>query len=302
MTGSGTGFLGVVARGGLHGLTFSCAGPLSILLDADPDAGGVGTCGHALRLLAGLAAPKSGKVTALGVDPMEDAEVRRATALLGDPALLGDEVDFVGALDAVAEHLAEIRGVSLGSVTKERRALGDALANDATARLVLVAYPEHYADSKPIVARARAALERGAKVVVATRTLETVLELAADDATQVALIARGTVVAATSAHALPWAMPYGATTRMVRIVVAARDGTALPPSAELASQLLADPAVAPHIASIEPISATELRVHARDPRAVVRAVAARTAAADGPDVRALSVVGAGPAELLGAIS
>lgn len=94
----------------------------------------------------------------------------------------------------------------------------------------------------------------------------------------------------TPAQFLPWSSPArGGVTRTIHVVC---DG-----ARELAAELLASTLVAPQIASLEPISARELRVHARDPQAVVRAIAG--AAHAGRAIEALTVLGASAEELLG---
>jgi hypothetical protein len=284
-----TGLQNVVAGGVLRGATFSCSTPLTILLDD----GDVSAAALTLRLFAGIARPQSGRVLTFGVDPASDAGIRRDVALLGDPALLSAD----DARDE-APRIAAVRSVDLSRELladadsfEGRRALGDALANDARARLVLISFPEHYVEGRDaILNRGRAALDRGARVIVATRALDDVLSLAADDRAVGIILARGVAAATAPAHALPWAVAAdGLRTRVVRVVVG--EG-----SAKLAAELLSSD-VASSLALIEPISAEEVRFHTRDPRAVAKAIASR--AKDGLDVRALTIMGAPVAELLG---
>lgn len=287
---------GVVSGGVLHGLTLDCATPLTILVDVEPDAGRVGAAAHALRVLAGIEVPRSGEARALGADPAHDPALRRRIALLGDDALLppGDD-DLL----STGDRLARARGVSIDRASLAelegatlRRALADRVANDAAASLLLVSHPERYlapGARDAVLARARAALDRGAQVVIATRRLDEVLAFAPDDRASAAVIARGVVTAVSPAHALPWALgPEGVATRIVRVVVEDAPERAIGESARLASELLADPEIAPRVASVEPLDRSELRVAARDPRAVVRAIARR--AKDGLEVRALVVL------------
>jgi hypothetical protein len=219
--------------------------------------------------------------------------MRRDIALLGDPALLSED----GARDE-APRIAAVRGVELkqellatADSFEGRRALSDAHANDTRALLVLISFPENYVDGREaILTRARAALDRGAQVIIATRALDDVLSLAADDRAMGIMLARGVVAASAPAHALPWAIPAdGTRTRIVRVVL--REG-----SARLAAELLGSE-VGPSLALIEPISDEEVRFHTRDPRALARAIASR--AKDGLPVRALTVMGAPVTELLG---
>lgn len=295
--GSDTGFENVVAAGVLRGLTFSCAAPITILLDADEGGG----AGLALRLLGGVVAPASGRVRVLGGDPAADAALRRDVALLGDDVLLAGD----GAEDVA--DLAAIRGAPAPSLEGRdlrdravRRAISDALAAPARARLVLLAHPEDYRDAesrRAVLEQTRAAIERGVPVVIATRVLDEVLAFSPDDRAIAAVIAGGTVVASAPAHALPWALPWDAeTTRVVRIVVA-EDHDAVPPSARLAASLFADADVGRAIVAAEPVSPTELRVRTRDPRALARSIGAR--AKEGLAVRALVVLGAPAIELAG---
>lgn len=276
----------VIAGGLLRGLTLTID-RLAILVDEGDDAAQL-----VLRLIAGIERPSSGKVLVHGVDPATDAGLRRDIALLGDPVLV--EPSLHGH-DGELAGLARVRGVELGpmptSTFEERRAAADALANDARAKVVLAAYPERYRDGG-LLARARAAVARGALVVVATRTLDEVLSLAADESAMGVIVARGIAAAVAPAHALPWAAPIdGARTRIVRVVV---DG-----AAKLAAELLQDEAVAAQLALIEPINAEEVRFHTRDPRALAKAIGAR--AKDGLGVRAMSVLGAPATELLGGL-
>ncbi len=291
---SQTGLQGVVAGGVLRGFSFFLSTPLTILLEGGADDGSLPASALVLRLLAGIGRPDSGRVFVFGSDPAVDASLRRRIALLGDPVLLEDEP-----LDT-ARVLARVRDVPVDAVepllaakgAAGRRALGDALANAAEARLVLVAFPERYgAERDALLGSVLGALSRGATVVIATRTLDEVLAFASDDRALAVLVAGGVAAACAPAHALPWAAPTdGLRTRVVRVVT---DGAA----ARLAAALLVDDSVAASLASVEPVSADELRVHTRDPRAVSRAVAAR--AKGGLPVRAMTVHGATAAELLG---
>lgn len=269
----------VIAGGLLRGFNLQIE-RLALLVDEGDEAAGL-----VLRLIAGIERPSSGKVLIDGVDPAAEPALRRDIALLGDAVLLGDDGDL-------AADLARLRGVELGAMPsntfEERRAIADAIANDARAKIVLVAYPERYADGSSL-ARARAAVARGATVVVATRSLDGVLSLAADDRAIGVIVARGIAAAVAPAHALPWAAPVdGVRTRIVRVVV---DG-----AAKLSAELLNDEAIAPTLALIEPITAEEVRFHTRDPRALAKAIGQRAKA--GLPVRLLSVIGASATELL----
>lgn len=300
-----TGWTDVVLGDRLARFAFRCTGPLTLLFDAAPDDGGPGAAGLALRLLAGIVRPSSGQITALGVDPARSASARRAIALLGDPVLLDDLSGE--ALHATARELAAVRGVaaevSASSVDpdpwRDRRALADRLAAAERAHLVLVSHPERYldpGDRDALFSSVRAALGRGARVVVATRQLDQVLALAPDDRAVAALVGRGTVLAAGPAHALPWLVPIADGTRVVRVQLESNDDDASPSAAaRLASELLIDPEIAPALARIDPVSGAELRIHARDPRAVARAIGRR--AAGGLPVVALDVLGAEAADL-----
>lgn len=250
---------------------------VTFLVDEGDDAAGL-----VLRLVAGIERPASGRVLIDNVDPATDAALRRDIALLGDAALLGDD-------EELAKDLARVRGVELGDA-KGPRALCDALANDARARVVLLAYPERYLDARDaILARARAAVGRGASLIVATRTLDDVLSLAIDDRAMGVIISRGVAAAIAPAHALPWAVhTEGTSTRIVRVLV---DG-----AARLSADLLNDERIAPTLALIEPLSADEVRFHTRDARALARAIGER--AKNGLAVRALYVIGAAPSELV----
>lgn len=252
---------------------------VTFLVDEGDDAAGL-----VLRLVAGIERPASGRVLIDNVDPASDAALRRDIALLGDTALLGDD-------EELAKDLARVRGVELGDA-KGPRALCDALANDARARVVLLAYPERYLDARDaILVRARAAVGRGASLIVATRTLDDVLSLALEDSHRAmgVIISRGVAAAIAPAHALPWAVhAEGTSTRIVRVVV---DG-----AAKLSADLLNDETIAPTLALIEPLSGDEVRFHTRDARALAKAIGER--AKNGLAIRALHVLGAAPSELV----
>jgi hypothetical protein len=281
-----------VVRGPLRGFTLSCPTPITILLDAGPLEARSGAV--ALRLLAGIERPSSGRVLTLGADPSIDASLRRSIALLGDPALL----EGVDDPTSLAEELAAIRSVSLRG--GDARALADQLAKADSARIVLVAYPEDYVEGEArrvLFSSIRNAIERSVPVVIATRSLDEVLALSPDDRALAGVIRDGVVVTTAPAHALPWSLPWDAnTTRLVRIVLGDDDASP-PPAARLAAELLADDTVGGSIAQAEPITKVELRLRTRDPRAVARAIAAR--AKKGLDVRALTVIGASAAEMAG---
>lgn len=269
-----TALRGVVAGGLLRGITLTFERLTIVVDDGDESAGLV------LRLLAGIQRPSSGRVLVNDVDPARDAALRRDIALLGDTALLDDD-------HGLAREMAALRGVELDG--SNARAMADSLANDTRAKLVLLAYPERYLHERDLMlTRARAALDRGASVVIATRSLDDVLSVASDHRAVGAILARGVAAAIAPAHALPWAIPLdGTRTRVVRVVV---DG-----AAKLAADLLNDEAVSPTLALIEPLAADEVRIHTRDPRAVARAIAER--AKSGLAVRAMTVIGAAPTEL-----
>ncbi|MBI2392752.1 MAG: hypothetical protein HYV09_24415 [Deltaproteobacteria bacterium] len=303
---SGTGFQGVVAggangaAGALRGFSFFFNTPLTVLVDAAPDDGSPSAAALALRLLAGIGRPRSGRVFVFDADPAADPALRRAIALLGDPVLLGAE-DTADDPAGSARALAAVRDVPLTTVeplladtsSEGRRALADALANVERARLVLLSFPERYVDATArdaVLSRVRGAVERGAQAVIATRTLDQVLAFAPDDGAVGVILANGVAAAAAPAHALPWAVPAdGLRTRAVRVVVSG--------AAKLAAELLADESVAKALTLIEPISSDEVRFHTRDPRALARAIGAR--AKEGLPVRALTVLGATAAEVLG---
>jgi hypothetical protein len=281
-----------VVQGPLRGFTMHCPTPITILLDSDPLEARSGAT--ALRLLAGIMPAASGRVLALGGDPLRDAALRRSIALLGDPALLEGAEDP----HAMAAELAVIRGVTLEG--GDARALADRLANPENARLVLVSHPEDYLEGparKALFSSIRAAIARSVPVVIATRSLDEVLALSPDDRALAGVIRDGTIVASAPAHALPWSLPWDAsTTRLVRVLLA-EDDLSPPPAARLAADLLSDETVGASIAQAEPITKVELRLRTRDPRAVARAIAAR--AKKGLDVRALTVLGASAAEMAG---
>jgi len=310
---SQTGLQGVVAAGALRGFSYFCTTPLTILLEGSPDDGSLPASAVILRLLAGIGRPQSGHVFTLGVDPTTDASLRRSVALLGDAVLLEDEpadtAHVVARLRGVTADLAPL--IANAHDSSGRRALCDTLANASSARLVLLSFPERYLDPHArdaVLSTVRAALDRGAQAIVATRSLDEVLAFAPDDRAIdskgesagvlparrpiAVIVANGVAAAAAPAHALPWAAPVdGLRTRVVRVVVGANG------AAKLGSELLADEAVASTLTAVEPLSAEEVRFHTRDPRAVARAIAAR--AKDGLDVRSLTVFGATAAELLG---
>lgn len=297
MAGVETGFVGVVAGDVLRGLTLPCAAPLVFLLDADAD-GGPRAAALSLRLLAGVVRPRVGKVFALGVDPASDPDRRREIALLGDPVLLDPTLP----LREAANELSSVRGIDHAELPDgpddltTRRQTSDALANVEHARLVLVSHPEQYADPAErdaLLAGVRRALDRGAQVVVATSSLDEVLSLASTPDAFAAVIARGTVAVAGPAHGLPWAAPVdGVSTRLIRVVLGVSEGDdgTVPPAARLAADLLTDAGVARHVAMVETVGPLELRIQARDPRTLSRAIAAR--AHDGLPVRHLAVHGA----------
>lgn len=230
---------------------------------------------------------------------------------------------IAGARAAIAALPAEVRE----NPAAARRAIADQLASADRARLLLVSYPER--DVRPgareaIATAVHATIARGGKVVIATTSLDPWLFLARDCASAIGAILLGGVVLVTGlASTLPWATPVdGTTTRLVRIVLEADPPLSAPPalggdaatedeathapadvapfpSARLAASLLSDAAIAAAIASIEPASATELRVHTRDPRALARAIGARAHA--GLAVRQLLVQGASATTLAGTL-
>lgn len=283
---------GVLVPGVLGGLSLEARSPLTFLVEP---AGGR-AARTLFRLLAGLQRPRSGTVRVDGRDPAHDPSLRREIALLGDPALLADLSD--AEVRAMLPELAGLRGVAVPTLalggSSARLAVTDHLAAPHTARLVLLAHPESYADTPlrdAAIAATQAAVARGAQAIVATHRLDTLLALAHGDPTAPAhLLGGGRVALTTPAQYLPWSSPArGGVTRTIHVVC---DG-----ARELAAELLASTVVAPQIASLEPISARELRVHARDPQAVVRAIAA--AAHAGRAIEALTVLGASAEELLG---
>ncbi len=288
-----TGFAHVVG-GPLRGLTLACAAPLTILVDAD--GASPSQAAYALRLLAGIARPRSGKVLALGGDPAERAGVRRATALLGDDVLVDPNTPLVEAACAVgatrgvatlltpalvrawlAEHAPD------ATLEVQRRRLADALAAPESARLVLASHPEqaaHPEDRDRVLEQVRNAVRRGARAVVATSRLDDVLAFAEGIDAVGAVLHGGVLLVAGPAHGLPWALSAsGAQTRVIRVAVADDHDEGRPPPAQrLASELLADPEVAAALAAIEPLGRVELRLHVRDARRVARAIAARAKA------------------------
>lgn len=286
---------GVVAGTALRGFSFFCTTPLTILLDGGPDDGSLPASALVLRLFAGIARPSAGRVFTFGVDPAADASIRRGVALLGDPALLEDEPA------ETARDLAKLRGVTaeLGAAIASatdgpgRRALSDLVANPRAARLVLLSFPERYLDRdarEAALGEVRAAVDRGAHAIIATRSLDDVLAFAPDDRALAVIVAGGLNAAVAPAHALPWATPYdGQRARLVRVVCEE--------AKRLTIDLLHDQAINDALVSIEPVSAEEVRFYTRDPRALSRAIAAR--AKDGFAIRALNVYGASAAELVG---
>jgi len=277
----------VLVPGVLGGLSLEARSPLTFLVEP---AGGR-AARTVFTLVAGLLRPRSGKVLVDGRDPAHDPGLRREIALLGDPALLAGLSD--AEVRAMLPELAGLRGVAVPTA-RERLAVTDHLAAPATARVVLLAHPESYADPAArdaAIAAMQAAVARGAQAIVATHRLDTLLALAHGDPTAPAhLLGGGRVALTTPAQFLPWSSPArGGVTRTIHVVC---DG-----ARELAAELLASAHVAPQIASLEPISARELRLHARDPQVVVRAVAA--AAHGGRAIEALTVLGASAEELLG---
>lgn len=307
-----TGWTSVTAGFSLRGLSVACTARATVLVDSSPDpSGGPGGAALSLRVLAGIERPKSGKVEVFGVDPARDAALRTRIALLGDPVLLSGGLP----LAPLVEALATVRGVPVPRIddtldpVRRLRALADALAAPARAELVLVSLPERYVDEGDrdrLVSALRDAIERGAKVVVATRALDDLLAFLPED-TQAFVLSQGMALAGGPAHALPWAIPLdGVATRLVRIVVGdgpTQDEAGVPlpvrasAAARLAADLLSDPEVAPVIALVEPVDAHELRVQARDPRILARAIGKRAAA--GLPVRDFAVHGASAQLLAG---
>jgi hypothetical protein len=282
--------------GPLRGLTLPCASRLTLLVDADPESARPSAAAWALRLLAGIERPTSGKVLALGGDPAEQPALRRAIALLGDDVLVDRTTDLaeVGAelarargLDALASEDQVTRWLDANAADASpevrRRRLSDALAAPERARLVLASHPERAADPRDrdaMLAQVRAAVRRGAHAVVATSRLDDVLGVAEGDALG-AILHGGALLVAGPAHGLPWALPsHGIATRLVRVALREDeprdDGPS--PAARLAAELFGDATVAPHLVAVEPIGRLELRLHVRDPRAVGRALAARAKA------------------------
>lgn len=287
---------GVLVPGALGAFDLEVRSPLSFLVEP---AGGVGAR-TVFRLLAGLIRPRVGEVRIVGADgrprdPAHDAEVRRGVALLGDPALLADLPD--GEARPLLPSIAGLRGVPVPPSEATRLAWTDHLAAPAQASLVLLAFPEEYADAAlrdAALAAVTAAVARGATAIVATHRLDTLLSLARTDPTAPAhLLGGGRIVLSAPAHQLPWSAPArGGVTRTVQLV--AEDARSL------AARLLGDAVVAPQIASLEPVSARELHLHVRDPRLVVRAIAA--AAHAGQPIESIAVLGASPEELLGGVA
>ena len=280
------GLEGVLVAGILGGFSLKMTSPLTFLVEPE------GECAArtVLRLIAGLGRPRAGTVRVDARDPAREPSLRREIALLGDAALLE------GLSDAEARGMlpafAAVRGVSVPD-SPDRIACTDLLAAPERARVVLLSHPERYVDAqrrRAAIAAVEAAIARGAQAIVATHRLDALLTLAHGDPTAPAhLLGGGRVALSAPAHYLPWSLPARGATRVVRLV----SDDAL----TLAAQLLADPDVAPLLASIEPISARELRLHARDARMLVRAIAAR--AHVGRAIEALDVTGASPRELLG---
>jgi hypothetical protein len=310
-----TGFQHVVG-GPLRGLTLACAAPLTILVDADGDAARVPATAFALRLLAGIERPGAGKVLALGGDPADRADLRRAIALLGDDVLLDRDSPLERAVSAVAavrgvKELATEAAVRAwieanakdASSDERRRRLADVVADPERARLVLASLPERVVDPAErdrLLDVVRAALRRGARVVIATTRLEEVLSLAEGVDAIGAIVHAGTLLVAGPAHGLPWAVAAsGGQTRLVRVGVRDDGDPDVPaPAAILAADLFADPEVAPSLVAVEPLGRDELRLHVRDPRLVGRAIAARAKA--GVAITRLVIHGASAEEVAAA--
>jgi hypothetical protein len=289
-----TGLFRVVAGNLLRGVDLPCTAPVTVLVDGDPDHASVGSAQLALRLFAGIESPRAGKVSVLGRDPAEHAALRRSIALLGDDVLVDPTRPLVDEIVALA-RVREVASLSspsavvdaiaaLGDVESAtlRRAMSDRIAEPSRASMLLVSHPERYREEgarDAILDEVRAAIARGVKVVIATRALDEVLPAIAGSEAIAAVLRGGVVVVAGPAHGLPWAIPAGAAgARLIRVAVHdddARDESSPAPAAALASDLFADPEVAPVIVAIEPLGATELRLHVRDPRVVSRAIAAR---------------------------
>lgn len=305
-----TGFVGVLGGGVLRGLTLECSSPLTFLVDADVEEPLVRPSSYALRLLAGIGRPSAGRVRVFGRDPWADFSLRREIALLGDDVLLDRSLP----LQDAAVEIARARGLSGFSRTEvaamiagappddARRVVADRVAAPERARLVLVNRPERYVrdvDRDALTAIIRSAIERGARVVVATAQLDAWLHLASDTRASGGILVGGTVVAAGLAHGLPWALPAdGVSTRVVRVIVdddADAAASTASAASRLAADLFADAEVAPFLAAVEPIGRTELRLHTREPRALSRALAGR--AHRGLPIRQMVVFGATAAAL-----
>ncbi len=298
-----TGFQHVVG-GPLRGLTLACATSLTLLVDADADAGPISAAAYALRLLAGIERPRAGRVLARGGDPAEHAALRRSIALLGDDVL----IDRTCPLDEAASAIASARGVASlltpalvrawlaehapdASRDEQRRRLADALAGAEQAELLLVSHPERETDGAArdrLLARVRDAVRRGQRTVIATARLEDVLGIAEGLDAIGAVIHAGVLLVAGPAHGLPWAISAaGGQTRLVRVAVRddgaserASEGASerATPAMRLAAELFADPEIAPTLVAVEPLGREELRLHVRDPQRVGRAIMARAKA------------------------
>jgi hypothetical protein len=323
-----SGWIGCFTASSLRGLSLTLTTPLTFLLESSephrPSA-----ARDALRLLAGVEVPSAGAAYVEGVEPTVDPALRRSIALLGDPAL----VPPASELAMLWPSLAKVRGVdpSLGAKEIARAAsseegrveLGDRLANAEAAKLLLVSHPEALPSARreTIHRVVDAALARGARVVVATRTLDEWLALGHSVPATAAVIADGRIVAAGEAHAIAWAVPLeGEGARWIEIELdddppepeaTPTDGLAATgadasspsspslhratPAARLASALLAEPAIYASIVAIEPSGRCALAVRTRDPRSVARAIARQ--ARSGLAVARLRVVGASSALL-----
>ena len=309
------GLAAVVGGGVLRGVTLSCDAPLTILVDADVDEGGSRAAGYALRLLAGIGRPTAGKVQVFDRDPAGDPALRRDIALLGDDVL----VDRGRSLEDATVDVARVRGVDALS-TKERvrafvgqvgqgampevarRRVADELAAPERARLVLVSYPERYADlaaRDALIEQLRAAILHAVPVVIATSRLDDWLSLAHDARANAFILGGGVVVAGGPAHGVPWSLPLDrAATRLIRVLLEDETIEGAPPAARLAGELLADAEVSAQLAAVEPIGRVELRLHTRAPRELAKAIARR--AHEGLKIRQMVVHGAPTAAIAAA--